>query len=600
MIAHFWQRCSIHVKMLLSFLLVCYVTVVASGVIFYISSVRAIERRSISLVSNTVNQMMKNVDFYVADIERLSLAVFGDPTVQRILRSTNTTSWQPTPDDVNAMSYQMFSLSAPWSSVQGMYIFDNDGFLYYSTKGNTPKLDYRMTDEPWVAQVNQRTTPSALLWPTGTETTPVQPREQVFSLIRPINDIPTGNQLGYLKIDLNIKVMRQLLALHGSDAQSTRVLLLTDDGRVIYDNTNVLTGQRADDLQPRVHDLSRGRLLWRGQSYVYAAERSSYTQWTMIILLPSNVLLSEASQTGTLVLAIGITAMLLIGGLLYVVTRRIMRPLHVMAETMQRVEQGDLHVRVPFTPAPDEVGQLSRVFNTMLDSLERLITQVYEAQLREKDAQLLALQAQINPHFLFNTLNIMRALSRKHGAYVVGDIAEALADLFRYSMEGWDQRVPLHEELTHVEYYVTIQQIRFGDRFQFRCTIPPELRDAHVVKLSIQPLVENAITHGIARKSSSGLVTVSAERHADQLLICVADDGVGMDAATLEQLQQALDQAVPISVELPTAGIGIGLVNTNRRIKLLYGDQHGLTIESSPECGTTVWLRLPYIRIPTS
>jgi len=137
-------------------------------------------------------------------------------------------------------------------------------------------------------------------------------------------------------------------------------------------------------------------------------------------------------------------AVVLIGAILYVVTRRVTRPLQTHGADDGACRAGRVGVRLPITPTRDEVGRLSRVFNTMLDSLERLITQVYQAQLREKDAQLLALQTQINPHFLFNTLNSMRGLSR-NGSEAVATIAESLAELFRYSMSNWNEPVPLHE-----------------------------------------------------------------------------------------------------------------------------------------------------------
>jgi sensor histidine kinase YesM len=254
-------------------------------------------------------------------------------------------------------------------------------------------------------------------------------------------------------------------------------------------------------------DHGQGRRLWRGRAYLYAAQRSAHTKWTTWVLIPVASVTGEAQRTGLVVLVLCIGAVVLIGAILYVVTRRVTQPLQRMARTMARVEQGEFGVRMPITPTRDEVGRLSRVFNTMLDSLERLITQVYEAQLREKDAQLLALQTQINPHFLFNTLNNMRALSRKRQAEAVATIAESLAELFRYSMSNWNEPVPLHEELAHVNNYVTIQRARFGARFTFDCDVPAELMGASVVKLSIQPLVENAISHGLDRRRNGLAIT---------------------------------------------------------------------------------------------
>jgi sensor histidine kinase YesM len=311
------------------------------------------------------------------------------------------------------------------------------------------------------------------------------------------------------------------------------------------------------------------------------------------VLIPAESVTIEARQTGLLVLALCIGAVMLIGAIVYIVTQRVTRPLRLMTQAMVQVEQGELGVRMPATAMGDELGRLSRVFNTMLDSVEHLITQVYEAQLREKDAQLLALQTQINPHFLFNTLNSIRALSRKQHADGVAAMAESLAEIFRYSMSNWNEPVPLHEELAHVANYVTIQRARFGDRFAFDCVVPAELLEAPVVKLSIQPLIENAITHGLDRRREGLCIVVSACLQDAALRLEVADTGRGIDARTLAQLEQALARPLA-AAQLPRADVGIGIVNIDRRIKLLFGEQYGVAIQVHENIGTTVSLQLPY------
>jgi two-component system sensor histidine kinase YesM len=591
-----WNTWSIQAKLLLSILLVLSATIIASGVLFYVTSASTIERRTLSLTSNTVGQMTKNVDLYVAEIERLSQTMFGDAIVQRVLRASDLAARERRrPQDVDDITYRMLTLTASWTSIQGMYIFANDGYLFYIARGALPRRGYPIADEPWFDRMRQQTAPAVLLWPTGAETTVVQDSRQVFSHIRLLKDNLTGKKLGYLKIDLDIAVMHDLLGLSETTARSAQVLLLADDGHVIYDNAGMLTGQRLDDLRLVNVERAQGRLQWREHPYLYAAQRSEHTRWTTWVLIPVGSIAVEAQQTGVVVLLLCLGAVLLIGGILYVVTKRVTRPLRLMAQTMVRVEQGDLGLRVPITPARDEVGRLSRVFNTMLDSLERLVTQVYEARLREKDAQLLALQTQINPHFLFNTLNSMRALSRKQHADGVAVMAESLAELFRYSMSNWSELVPLREELAHVANYVTIQHARFGERFQFDCAVPAELLGTLVVKLSLQPLVENAITHGLDRRREGLRIVVQACPQGATLQIAVTDNGYGIDAPTLARLEESLARPVA-AAELPTADVGIGLVNIDRRIKLLFGEQYGVVIQVAHNAGTTVALRLPYQR----
>ena len=594
MLRRTWNTWNIQAKLMLSILLVLGTTVITSGVLFYLSSAAAIERQTLSLTGNTVGQMTKNTDLYITEIERLSKTLFGDTTVQRVLRASDPNARdRRRQQDVDDITYRMLTLAASWQSIRGMYVFADDGALFYFTRGTLPRSGYPIAREPWYARMSQQTAPAVLLWPTAAESTVATGGQPVFSHIRLIKNILTGKKLGYLKIDVDVTVMRDLLGLSESTAPGGQVLLVADDGHVIYDNTGGLTGRKIDGLSLQAADHEQGRRLWQGDVYLYAAQRSAHTRWTTWVLIPVASVTGETQRTGLVVLALCIGAVLLISAILYVVTRRVTRPLQRMARTMARVEQGEFGVRVPITPTRDEVGRLSRVFNTMLDSLERLITQVYEAQLREKDAQLLALQTQINPHFLFNTLNSMRALSRKRQAEAVATVAELLAELFRYSMSNWNEPVPLHEELAHVTNYVTIQRARFGARFTFDCDVPAELMSALVVKLSIQPLVENAISHGLDRRRDGLTVVVRACRDQAALHIEVVDNGYGIDAQTLARLDKTI--AYPLATaQLPTADVGIGIINIDRRIKLLFGEQFGVAIHVNHGVGTTVALQLPY------
>lgn len=588
-----WQRWSIQARLLLSILLVLATTITASGLLFYLSSVATIERQTRELTGNTVTQMTRSVELYMEDVGRLARSIHSDAIVQRVLRVSDPTSSElARPDDETDVSYRLLTLATSWPSVQGLYLYANDGSFFYFTRGQPPRHGITSDQEPWSTRMRRLIAPPALLWPTAPESTVTNDGEPVFSHIRLIKNIATGRRIGYLKIDLNISVMRDLLALSQNATGGRQVLLIDDSGHVIYDSTAALTGSNLNDLRHTGAGLAQGQLQWRGITYFYSAQRSTQTGWTTWLLTPAELISVETRRAGLLVILLGTSAMLLLGVIVYVVTRRITLPLRHMAKTMERVEQGDLSVRVPETPANHELGRLSRVFNTMLDSLQRLITQVYEAQLREKDAQLLALQSQINPHFLFNTLNSMRALSRRGQAETVAVMAESLGDLFRYSMSNWNELVPLREELLHIENYVRIQSARFGERIHYLCSVPEDLQHVLVVKLSLQPLVENAIVHGLEQRTAGLEITISARIKDGLLEVAVADNGGGIDSITLARIKAALNQPI-MAGKLPTADVGIGITNIDGRIKLLFGEQYGLRFRVIPNHGTTVTMQLP-------
>lgn len=592
-----WYHWSLQWKLTFVFSLVFIVSVIIIGTVFYVNSAEQIKNRTISHASETITQVNRGLDLYFQDIDRLSLAIFGDPIVQQVLKKQSYESDLERIRDMNQMSLRLFNLSSPWRFVQGVYIFSLDGRLYHSGRG--ADSDHSIADEPWYPVVKKNPPPAnAILWPTRPETTISEGQKKVISLIRPIREIRSGKLMGYLKIDINVKVMEKMLVPSPNQENQSRLFLLTDQGKVIYENSNRLTGDSINDLHIpglfQTNDLSMGETKWRGETYLYLFQKSDYTNWTTLVLIPSHEIVKESKKARNLVFLFCLLAIILIICISFVLAKRITWPLRLLMQNMERVKLGDLKTRIHGIPYEDEVGQLSRMFNTMLQSLERLISQVYEVKIREKDARLLALQAQINPHFLFNTLNIMKAMSRSHGAHQVAEMIETLAELFRYSIKGWGTQVSLKDELNHVQNYMDIQRARFHNRFKFQLDIPPSLLNAKVVKLSIQPLVENAITHGLGERKEGGKITVYARQRDQHLEIGVEDNGKGFDPQTLAYIKKALAKENEVFHELPSSGAGIGILNIDRRIKLVFGETYGIHIESTENMGTTVKLLLPY------
>ncbi|MFH5184352.1 sensor histidine kinase [Paenibacillus sp. TAB 01] len=259
---------------------------------------------------------------------------------------------------------------------------------------------------------------------------------------------------------------------------------------------------------------------------------------------------------------------------------------------MSRVELGDFSHRVEYT-GRNEIGKLSRMYNHMLSSISHLIHEVYESKLAEKNAQLSALHAQINPHFLYNTLNIMKSISRLRGIEEVAEISESLAGLFQYSMKNLHQPVTLREEIEHIDNYFKIQQHRFGSRIRLRCDIPPELLQASILKLTVQPLVENAVNHGLRRMKAGGCITIQAAEAQGVLTITVQDNGEGISDKEKSRLDEALRKTNPLN-PYDEVSHGIGLLNIRQRIQLYYGKEYGLNIYSKPGEGTSVSLVIPF------
>lgn len=280
---------------------------------------------------------------------------------------------------------------------------------------------------------------------------------------------------------------------------------------------------------------------------------------------------------------------------------RLAKPIHDLKEVTLEVMRGNLEVTVP-PLTHDEIGDLGRCLDQMLSHIRQLIQEKYESSLREKELQIHTLQSQINPHFLYNTLETISSIAESEGIDTIRDIAFSMAELYRYSISASDQFVPIRSELEYVRNYLDIIRVRFGDRIRIHYQIDEDVLESPILKLTLQPLVENAVYHGLEPRRGTGNLTISMQSNASSVEIVIQDDGVGMDAAQLEALQHQLALARQLTLTHQLADSSpdtassprghIGISNVNRRLILRFGPSSGVQISSRPGEGTCVTIRL--------
>lgn len=241
----------------------------------------------------------------------------------------------------------------------------------------------------------------------------------------------------------------------------------------------------------------------------------------------------------------------------------------------------------------DEIGTLYNQYQTMLEENNHYIKSEYENKMILMDTQMKALESQINAHFLYNTLEAINSLAEIEGAEDISVMALALGDMFRYSIKTKGALVTLEKELAHVKNFVAIQQIRFDNGFRFEMDVPEELYSCRILKLILQPLVENALYHGLLHCNAGSSIYLSARKENKIIYFTVKDDGVGMASETLEQLQKLLEEKPKFGELSQHANESIGLKNINARIRLYYGEDYGLSVKSEQGCGTTVQIKIP-------
>jgi len=371
------------------------------------------------------------------------------------------------------------------------------------------------------------------------------------------------------------------------------MLLVGVDGRIIASNDTSIAEENAYELfrsGERTADIG-------SRSYIVVRQRSEVTGWTLFILTPTEAITKGVTFLRTAILAsagIGTVLFLLLSLLL---STLITRPIFQLIRTMRGTRLGVLKP-TELASSTIEINELNRTYNRMVDNINGLIRLVYEKELLQSRTELKALQAQINPHFLFNTLEALYWSLQEKDEEELAEFVVAMSDLFRYTIVGpnKDEWVSLNDELEHVERYLLIMKMRFGERLNWRLETKPDFASFRLPKLLIQPFVENAILHGVENRIGSGMVSVTvgrAEREGE-LEIVVSDDGAGMDEATLHSLTEGLETG-----RVPSKKSGMGIANVYRRMKLYFAEEQGspsrIAIRSRKGEGTSVRLTFPAV-----
>lgn len=279
----------------------------------------------------------------------------------------------------------------------------------------------------------------------------------------------------------------------------------------------------------------------------------------------------------------------------YFLAQYLTKPITALSRIMAQQREKLIILESPYFNRTDEIGTLYNQYYNMLEENKRYIKSEYENKLILMDTQMKALESQINAHFLYNTLEAINSLAEIEGEKEISTMALALGDMFRYSIKTKGAVVILEKELCHVENFVAIQQIRFDNAFIFNMDVPQELLSSHILKLTLQPLVENALYHGLLNCSMGSTITLSARKAGGKLYFSVTDDGVGISGEAMEQLRKSLMKKSSFAEPNGDGNGSIGLKNINSRIQLYYGEQYGVNIVSETGKGTTVTICVPEI-----
>lgn len=422
----------------------------------------------------------------------------------------------------------------------------------------------------------------------------------LLSLMAPITSVSlrdyTATSLGMLKLDLRLDLLFAPAAYRtGEGGQSYQLLLTDGQGQVRYCSERELqldvSAWPGDEAEQFLQSPD-------GASYLVLKKSIPDYGLSLFYLFRNDALVEQkkALYYGYGLLLLALLAMIFLVVRSYF--RRLSQRLGLLLRKFSQAAEGDLRPKPPI-PGRDEITLLDTGFehmirrmNAMNRQMAQMNRQSYEQKLALHNAQYRNLQLQINPHFLYNTLETIGAIGEMHQAPQISELCGKLGDIFRYSLsQRYDTLAPLACELQQLENYIYIQQVRYQFQASFVITVDPQT--VYVPKFMLQPIAENAVLHGLRQKAQPGTLSVVASRAGEGLAISISDDGAGMDEAQLTHLRRELqrEDAAPAT----DSGLGIGILNIQRRIRLAYGAGYGILVESRPGEGSTFTLHLPWL-----
>lgn len=417
--------------------------------------------------------------------------------------------------------------------------------------------------------------------------------DEVISLSREVQSYENGTFRGVILINLNMNKITEICNSF-QEKQENFICIINDKGELVYEQQNGRERFAFDEKENR-QELNTAlgktkescfRLNYRGEKYLVTRTDMKTTGWTLVSMVPYKSVMAETMAiSGVMILAVAITLIVTLLLLNRILTG-VVKPLKKLEKYMVQVNPDNMDQRMEIL-TDDEIGHLSMKFNQMMDRIRNLKEQVIEEQEDKRKYELQALQAQINPHFLYNTLDSIIWMAETNDSNIVA-MTEALAKLFRISLNKGNEEISLERELEHVKNYLIIQSMRYADKFTYEISAEPGVERCRTIKLILQPIVENCIYHGIKKKRETGKITIRAYRREQNLIIEVSDDGCGMPEEICRKILSDEIESEDIS------GSGIGVKNVNERIQLRFGKKYGLSYSSEEGVGTTVTYVLPY------
>ncbi|MDO4337010.1 MAG: sensor histidine kinase [Eubacteriales bacterium] len=543
----------------------------------------SIYENSVEYTRAIVRQMNQNIDSYIDYMDNISSLIATGDDVQYYLYETE----ENTGDARKRLLTQFSTILKGREDIRNLGILRIDGRALINEGEQEVNPDLDIAGQEWYREAMESRDSSAL------SSSHVQhvvkgERPWVITLSRDIrNRTGSGDSDGVFFIDLNYSAISSLCD-QNSIGEKGYVFILDEEGNIVYhpQQQQLYNELQTENIDMVMNAESDTVITDNGdQGKIYTLSRSEKTGWTVAACMNVGELLKNTRKAQSIYVLTAVALVVVALWISSIITRMITSPLQKLRDSMAKVQEGDFETADVEVPSENEIGSLTKSFNVMTHRIEELMEQNVHEQEEKRKSELKALQSQINPHFLYNTLDsiIWMAEGKKHEEVVL--MTASLARLLRQSISNEDELVPIGQEVEYARSYLTIQKMRYKDKLEFQIDVEPSITGIKIIKLVLQPLIENAIYHGLKYKESKGLLLVNGYEDGENVILEVKDNGVGMDEETLEHIFERH--------KVNYQSNGVGVYNVQKRLQLYYGNSYGITYKSKQGTGTKATITIP-------
>jgi two-component system sensor histidine kinase YesM len=578
----------VKIKFILLMLAVVVFSLAISSYAIYVYINNILSKQLLKDNSALVNKMNEQLAYTMEDIRSYCMNIITDDQVQFHMRKT-----------ADLHGYEYFSNISQLEDILLYYTFLREGSIIsiyaIDKRGEVLTIDglnMDLTDEEWYRRyLDDRSTKSFSDAHEIYSRVSFKDKVKVISYIQNVYDKnKIGAYLGKIVINLDYDELIRPFMKH--NASIKQFLIINSDGNIIFDSgadesadynkvNKIISNEELTDI-----------LYDKQEDNYYIIQKVMPSDWTIIGVLPSHSISKSLTYIRNAFIIVFASCFIIISLIVFPLIKSITRPVMTLINGMKEVSAGKLDTEISIQSG-DEIEEASHVFNKMVKDIRRYIDELVEKEKYEREMKLKIFMAQINPHFIYNTLNTIIYLARKISAEEIISVTRDFIRILQNTIKTQpDELTTVQNEIDYINSYVSILKYRYNDQVELVWDVEEGLKERKILRMLLYPLVENSVFHGILPKSSKGTVKVSIKTKENKMEIVVQDDGVGIEDAVLQRLRASLSEA---NGRIPLDHKHIGLSNVSYRLRLLYGQEYKLNIESHHGYGTKAWFYLPLL-----